>query len=192
TIEVVKNVEKNIVLRLAAFFHDIGKPQSFFMDNDGVGHFYGHDKLSVEITRYILIRMKYSNNIINEVLSLIDTHMIVYRDEFKNSAVKKLMRKVNVDNLIKFQIADIKATANPNKYEHVLKLKKRCEEIIINKEPINVKQLEINGYDLIEMGLKPGKLIGKILNELLEIVMENPKLNEKEKLMKEVRRKWLI
>jgi len=192
TIEVIKNIEKNLVLRLAAFFHDIGKPQSFFMDNDGVGHFYGHDKLSVEITRNILIRMKYSNNIINEVLNLIDTHMVVYRDEFKNSTVKKLMKKVNVENLIKFQIADIKSTANPNKYEHVLRLEKRYKEIIDNKEPIDVKQLKINGYDLIKMGLKSGKLIGEILNELLEMVMEKPKLNEKEKLFEIVKRKWLI
>jgi len=192
TLEVVKYVEKDLILRLAAFFHDIGKPQSFFMDNNGVGHFYGHDKLSVEITRNVLIRMKYSNDIINEVLSLIDTHMVVYRDEFKNSTVKKLMKKVNIENLIKFQIADIKATANPNKYEHVLKLEKRCKKIINNKEPIDVKQLNINGYDLIEMGLIQGELIGEILNELLEMTMENPKLNEKEKLLAIVKRKWLI
>jgi len=192
TLEVVKNVENNLVLRLSAFFHDIGKPLSFFMDNDGVGHFYGHDKLSVDITRNILVRMKYSNDIINEVLSLIETHMVVYRDEFKNSTVKKLMKKVNIENLIKFQIADIKATANPNKYEHVFRLEKRCKEIINNKEPLDVKQLKINGYDLIEMGVQQGKLIGEILNELLEIVLENPKLNEKEKLLEIVKRKWLI
>ena len=192
TLDVVKNVENNLVLRLSAFFHDIGKPLSFFMDNDGVGHFYGHDKLSVDITRNILVRMKYSNDIINEVLSLIETHMVVYRDEFKNSTVKKLMKKVNVENLIKFQIADIKATANPNKYEHVFRLEKRCKEIINNKEPLDVKQLKINGYDLIEMGVQQGELIGEILNELLEIVLENPKLNEKEKLLEIVKRKWLI
>jgi len=192
TLDVVKNVENNLVLRLSAFFHDIGKPLSFFMDNDGVGHFYGHDKLSVDITRNILVRMKYSNDIINEVLSLIETHMVVYRDEFKNSTVKKLMKKVNIENLIKFQIADIKATANPNKYEHVFRLEKRCKEIINNKEPLDVKQLKINGYDLIEMGVQQGELIGEILNELLEIVLENPKLNEKEKLLEIVKRKWLI
>ncbi|MEA1975196.1 MAG: HD domain-containing protein, partial [Bacillota bacterium] len=192
TLDVVKFVDNKLVLRLAALLHDIGKPKSFFLDNDGIGHFYGHHKISREMAKDILERYNYPNEIIIQVLELINEHMVVYRDEFSNKAVKDLMNRVNIDNLVKLQIADIKATANPNKNKHVFRLKKRCENIVNNCEPMKVSELDINGYDLLNLGFLQNKIIGEILNYLLEIVLEKPELNKKQELYKIIKRKWLI
>jgi tRNA nucleotidyltransferase (CCA-adding enzyme) len=192
TLDVVKYVDNNLVLRLAALLHDIGKPKSFFLDNDGVGHFYGHHEISRGMAKNILERFNYSNEIIIQVLQLINEHMVVYRDEFSNKAVKDLMNRVNIDNLVKLQIADIKATANPNRNKHVFNLKKRCEDIVNNMEPMRVIDLDINGYDLLNLGFSQNKIIGEILNYLLEIVLEKPELNKKQELYKIIKRKWLI
>lgn len=192
TLDVVKFVDNKLVLRLAALLHDIGKPKSFFLDNDGIGHFYGHHKISREMAKDILERYNYPNEIIIQVLQLINEHMVVYRDEFSNKAVKDLMNRVNIDNLVKLQIADIKATAHPNKNKHVFRLKKRCEDIVNNCEPMKVSELDINGYDLLNLGFLQNKIIGEILNYLLEIVLEKPELNKKQELYKIIKRKWLI
>jgi tRNA nucleotidyltransferase (CCA-adding enzyme) len=192
TLEVVRLVDNVLVLKLAALFHDIGKPKSFFLDEKNIGHFYGHDKKSGEMTKIILKRLRYSNDIINQVFKLVNEHMVVYRDEFSNKAVKKLMSRVNIDYLVELQIADIKSTANPYKYQHVLKLKERCEKIINNNEPMKISDLNINGYDLIKLGFEQNKIIGEILNELLEIVLEESELNTKKNLLRIVKEKWLI
>jgi len=189
SLEVLENTPKKLSLRLAAIFHDIGKPDTFFKDDSGVGHFYDHEKKSLEIAENILRRMKYSNEIIGKTLKIIDEHMTVYGDEFSDKAVKRLIKRIepiNIDQLVAFQIADIKATANPKKYKHVIALKNRVEAIKNRKEPLSIKDLAINGNDLINLGVAEGKEIGKILNYLLEEVLENPKLNSYKQLISHV------
>jgi tRNA nucleotidyltransferase (CCA-adding enzyme) len=182
---VLEETPKEFSLRLAAIFHDIGKPETFFKDDSGVGHFYNHEKKSLEITEKILRRMKYSNEIIKKTLKIIDEHMTVYNDEFSDKAVKRLIKRIepmSIDEFVAFQIADIKATANPEKYNHVIALKKRVEAIKDRKEPLSIKDLAINGYDLMVLGVPEGKAVGNILNYLFERVLENPKLNEYKEL----------
>ena len=185
SLSVLEHTPKALSLRLAAIFHDIGKPDTFFKDDSGIGHFYDHEKKSLEITENILKRMKYSNEIINRTLKIIDEHMTVYNDEFSDKAVKRLMKRIepmSIDELVTFQIADIKATANPEKFKHVIALKKRVEVIKNRKEPLSIKDLGINGHDLINLGVPEGKEIGNILNYLFEEVLENPKLNNQKEL----------
>lgn len=193
TLKVLDNIESDLVLRLAALFHDIGKPKTFFIGDDKIGHFYNHHEVSVEITKNVLKRLKYSNIIIKKVLELIKEHMVVYNEEFSDKAVKKLLKRVDsvgINNLIKLQLADIKATANPKKYQHLDKLKSRCKKIFNNNEPLSIKDIDINGYDLMDLGISEGKIIGNILNELLELVLEEPSFNNKEKLIDIVKKTW--
>lgn len=182
SLKVLEHTPKDLSMRLAAIFHDIGKPETFFKDDSGIGHFYDHEKKSLEIAEEILKRMKYSNKIIEKTLKIIDEHMTVYSDEFSDKAVKRLMKRIepiSIGQLAAFQIADIKATANPQKNEHVIALKNRVEAIKNRKDPLSIKDLAINGNDLIDIGIPEGKIIGNVLNYLFEKVLEKPELNNR-------------
>ncbi len=172
-------------LRLAALFHDIAKPYTFTIDENKVGHFYGHHKVGADKTREIMKRLKFDNKTIGNVCILVYEHMSKF-PKLREGPVKKLLRRLgeqNVDNLINLQIADIIGSKPPYDFENVISLKNELRRIIEAKEPISVKQLAVNGYDLIEIGIEPGKRMGEILNELLQMVMEHPEQNNKEYLL---------
>ncbi len=189
--EVLDNTDKDIVLRLSALLHDIGKPRCFTVDESGKGHFYGHHKISTEIAEEILTRFKFDNKTIHAVKLLVNEHMSRY-EHLREKSIKKFINKVginNLDKLFKLQIADIKGSTPPHDFANIEYLKNECIRIINEKEPMTVKDLDINGYDIMNLGLAQGKEIGDILNYLLEIVLENPKLNEKGLLIGQARQK---
>jgi len=189
--EVLDNTEKDIILRLAALFHDIGKPKCFTVDENGQGHFYGHHKISAEMSEEILTRLKFDNKTIDTVRILVNEHMFRY-GSLNKKRIKKFINKVGIDNLdrlFKLQIADIRGSAPPHDFTHVEYLKNECIRIISEKEPMTVKDLNISGYDIMNLGVAQGKEIGNILNYLLEIVLESPELNEKEILVDLVKQK---
>lgn len=185
--------DRNPALCLAALFHDIGKPHTFFMKN-GSGHFYGHDEYGAELTKTILTRLKYSNNLIEEVYDLIRYHM-AQMDSKK--AIKRLMNKLG-DNafkeLIELREADIKGCNERNKgpFLSVENIKESYREILANKECFSLKDLAINGKDLIALGIKPGKEIGNVLKELLNNVEEEKVPNDKESLINAVKEMKLL
>ncbi|QQY79335.1 tRNA nucleotidyltransferase (CCA-adding enzyme) [Keratinibaculum paraultunense] len=186
TLCVLDNTLPIIQLRLAALFHDIGKPHTMTIDEEGIGHFYDHDKLSAEMSKEILTRFKCSNDLIQKVYILVKEHMN-HHANFSEKGLKKLIRRVGEEeifNLIKLQKADIKCSKKDATINHIIDREKRIMQIIENKETYDLKQLEINGDDLISLGFKEGKIIGKILEYLLEKVMEEPSLNDKETLKK--------
>ncbi|MGF7059098.1 CCA tRNA nucleotidyltransferase [Brassicibacter mesophilus] len=182
---VMDNTESNLVLRLAALFHDIGKPECFSIDENGIGHFYRHHIISMEIAEIILKRLRFDNRTIEGVKILVKEHMSRY-DFLRNNNIRKFIRKIgtsNLDNLFKLQIADIKGSKPPHDFNNIINLREECERVIAEKQPLSVRDLEIDGNDIIRLGYKPGKEIGKILNYLLELVLENPELNKKETLI---------
>jgi len=172
-------------VRLAALFHDISKPETFTIGEDGCGHFYSHQKIGADKTREIMKRLKFDNETIDNVCVLVYEHMSRY-PKLREGSAKKLLRRLsehNVDDLINLQIADIIGSKPPFDFENVVLLKNELKRIIEFKEPIAVNQLAINGNDLIELGIKPGKRMGEILNELLQFVMEHPEANNKMDLL---------
>jgi tRNA nucleotidyltransferase (CCA-adding enzyme) len=189
TLIVLKNTPKKLKIRLAALLHDIGKPKTFSIDEeDQVGHFYRHHVEGALIAENILQRLKFNNNIIENVSILIKEHMSRY-DFLRTSSTKKFINRVGIDNLddlFELQIADIKGSTPPFNYSNVLNFKEEVYKILSERQPLTIKDLDINGYDLIELGYKPGKQMGDILKSLLEKVLENPELNKKEKLIKMV------
>ncbi|WP_297419044.1 CCA tRNA nucleotidyltransferase [Clostridium sp.] len=184
-LSVIDHTEPILELRLAALFHDIAKPQTFSLDENGVGHFYEHHKESARVCEEAMKRLKYSNTEIENVRELVYWHM-TQCDYNKPKAVKKFLRNVGVerlDNLFKLKVADICGSKIQYKdLENVFKLKFDSEKILSEKQPLSVKDLAINGNDLMSLGIKQGKEIGKILNQLLELVLENAELNNKEYL----------
>lgn len=182
---VLDNSTENLVVRLGALLHDIGKPRTFTTDKRGIGHFYGHNVVSAEMAEVILKRLRFDNNTIKKVLIIINEHMSAY-SVMKNKTLKKFIARVGPDNLeelFELQIADSKGHKVNADYSPIIKRREEVRKIIDQGEVFTVSGLKIKGDDLIKLGIKPGKEIGIILNKLLELVMSDPKLNEKEKLL---------
>ncbi|NLV77257.1 MAG: CCA tRNA nucleotidyltransferase, partial [Tissierellia bacterium] len=181
TLCVLDNTSSILQLRLAALFHDIGKPYTISIDEEGVGHFYGHDRLGAEMSREILTRFKCSNELIQKVYILVKEHMN-HHTNFTDKGLKRLIRRVGEEeifNLIELQKADIRCSNKDASIEHIIDREKRIKDILEKKEVYELNQLDINGRDLIHLGFKEGIIIGEILEYLLEKVIENPKLNHK-------------
>ncbi len=190
----IDNIEKDLTLKLAMFFHDIGKPECLTTDDKGIDHFYNHAEKSTIIAENVLKSMKYDNKTIEKVLVLIKHHDLEITHK---KQIKKLLNKIgenNLRDLLKVKEADIKAQNLGFYMERHLQLKKAkadIDEIIIKKQCFTIKDLKINGRDLIELGISPGKEIGIVLNQLLELVLDDSDLNEKEKLIKIVRGQFI-
>jgi tRNA nucleotidyltransferase (CCA-adding enzyme) len=188
---VLDNSIENLSVRLSALLHDIGKPRTFSIDKKGIGHFYGHNVVSAEMSEIILKRLKFDSSTIKKVQVLINEHMSAYNN-MKNKTLKKFIGRVGVENLedlFELQIADSKGHKKNADYSPIIKRREDIRKIIENGEPFTISQLKISGDDLIKLGFKPGKEIGIILKDLLEKVMERPELNNKEKLLDMARSK---
>jgi len=179
---VLDNTPPVLEVRLAALFHDIGKPHTMSVDEEGVGHFYGHDRVGVDIVKQVLKRFKASNQLIDKVSSLVREHMNHHAD-FKEKGLKRLIRRVGekeVFDLIALQKADIICSNKQAKIDHIIERENKIRDILKNKEAYDISQLNISGRDLIYLGFEQGPVIGKILEYLLDKIMENPELNQKE------------
>ena len=174
-------------VRLAALFHDIAKPHTLTIDEEGVGHFYGHDKLGADMAREALRRLKASKDLIEKVYRLVKEHMN-HHAHFKDKGLKRLIGRVGKEeifNLIELQKADIKCSNKGATVDHILEREKRIREILEKNEAYTTSQLDINGRDLMDLGFEEGPILGEILKYLLEKVMEDPGKNQKE-ILKEL------
>lgn len=177
---------KKLEVRLAALLHDIAKPQT--KRGEGLyATFYNHDHVGAKIAKNILIRLRFSNDIIEKVRMLVDNHMFYYNpEEVGESSVRRLIKKVgleNVKDLIDLRIADRLGSGTPKAKPYKLRhLEYMIEKV--SKDAVSVKMLKVNGSDLMkEIGLKPGPKIGAILDVLLAEVIEDAAKNEKAKLL---------
>ncbi len=178
---------KNWQVRLAALLHDIAKPQTKkFIKGDAT--FYNHDIVGAKVVKKIMQRLKFSNDEISRVTNLVRNHMFYYNvDEVTASSVRRLIRKVgegNLGDLIDVRVADRLGSgvpkAKPYKLRHLEYMMEK-----VQKDPVSVKMLEINGDELIPLlKIKPGPKIGAILDVLLSEVIEDPELNDKKYLIK--------
>ncbi len=180
------------IIRLAALLHDIGKTPTRRMGNDGDFTFYNHEVIGAKMANRIMKRLKFSNEDINHTINLVANHMFHYTDEWTDGAVRRFMRKVgmeNIDDLFYLRIADRKGNGARNGLPApILKLQKRIEKIIDEQNAITVRDLNIDGHVIMqEFNLTPGPIIGKVLNELLEMVLDNPDMNTKEILLAKAR-----
>lgn len=195
-------------VKLAALFHDIGKPRvknvrfeekylARLLKKGKVipkHHFFGHDEESAEMTKTILTRMKFPKAEIKKTVALVRWHMFYYQEEWSDAAVRRFIRRVGgeemVDLLFKLRIAD--ADCNPKSEfspQEIEKLEARIAEVRASEMVLSVADLAVNGRDLIALGIPEGPMIGKTLNKLLKQVIEDPTLNQKEKLLQFVKQK---
>jgi tRNA nucleotidyltransferase (CCA-adding enzyme) len=185
-LSVVENIKSNEALRLSALFHDICKPQCKTTDEEGIDHFYNHAEESSLKAEEILKRMKYDNKTIEKVKTLVKYHD---REITGSKSIRKLLNLIGEENfrdLLKVKEADIKAQNSKyydERIEKLIEIENKVNKIIDAKECFSIKDLAINGRDLMELGIKQGKEIGNILNKSFELVLDNPNLNDKEYLL---------
>jgi len=176
-------------LRLAAFAHDVAKPHTRKrLKNQWT--FYNHEVLGARLTRAILTDMRFPKEIVEKAVVLVRWHMFFSDTEkITLSAVRRIVRNVGVNliwDLVDLRTADRIGTGRPKETPYRLrKYKSMIKEVL--HDPISVKQLAINGADIMKLtNILPGPHIGFILEILLSEVLENPKLNDKQYLSKRV------
>lgn len=178
----------DLELRLAALFHDAGKPFVKSTTEDGIPTFYNHDKKSVELAAQALRRLKFSNDVIDTVCHLIALHMFHYEDNWSDAAVRRFIAKAGVpyiERLFLLRLADGSATTGiPADPRSLVPFKKRIDSVIAEQSALQLKDLKISGNDLMDMGIPKGPVIGRILNELLDTVLDDPAQNNRETLLK--------
>ena len=177
----VENAPKDLTIRLAMLLHDIGKPYTK-ETVDGVDRFHEHHLKSVEIATDILSRLNVSNKIKNEVLELILLHDREIIESPK--AVRRLLSQLqytNLDNLLAVKKADA-IGQNSIYLEDKLVILNNIQKISSNQPKLTVKDLAVNGHDMIALGLQ-GKDIGDMLNYLLDLVLDDAALNQTDTLI---------
>jgi tRNA nucleotidyltransferase (CCA-adding enzyme) len=179
----------NVYVRLAALFHDIGKPRT----KRGEGPeatFYGHEIVGAKMTDQILKRLKFPKKDIEKIVKLVRYHLFYYNPgEVKESSVRRLIRKVgleNIEELLQVRMADRIGSGVPKAEPYKLRhLRYMIEKV--SRDPISVKMLKVDGNDVMEiLKIKPGPKVGQILQILLEEIVEDPRKNEREFLKKEI------
>ena len=174
-------------VQLAALFHDIGKPGTRALDTGGVYTFYRHEEASAVMCREILCRLRYPNYVIDKVCHLTKEHMFHYTDEWSDAAVRRFIARIGEENLsdiYRLRRADIYGFSGRNPdYRSIEQLVERVNEVLEKGKALAIKNLAVNGNDLMEIGIPGGKMIGIILKQLLETVLDDPKQNTKERLL---------
>jgi putative nucleotidyltransferase with HDIG domain len=183
---------RSLVVRLAALFHDIGKPAVRRLDENGVWTFYRHERESALLCRIILERLRFPNAVIDSVCRLVAEHMFFYEDTWTDAAVRRFIARIGVENLddvYALRRADAFGMAGQSlPIDFLSNLIARVDAELAAKRAFSLKDLAVSGKDLINIGVKPGPRMGAVLNELLDSAISDPELNTREKLL-EISRK---
>lgn len=188
TLESLRFVGNDKVLRWTMLLHDMGKPACRTTDEDGVDHFKGHGRASVELAKEILKRLKFDNDTIRKVTVLIQWHDCRMNADAKS--VRRIMSRVTPELfrlLMEVQYADAMAQSEyrrREKLERIEKVRKLSKKIVEQKQCLSLKDLKLTGKDVMELGAVPGPVIGQVLNAALYEVLEEPSRNEPEILKK--------
>lgn len=185
TIHAMLGVPNNPILRLTMLFHDIAKPATRTTDEYGIDHFHNHYKVGSDMTKVIMKRLKFDNNSINLVSSLVYYHDTRFQDAMTSGRrqLRKVLSKVTptlFPYLLDVMQADLLAQSEYMRQEKLAALEEArmaFKEIIAAKDCLSLKEMKINGNDLKAMGITDGKTIGHILKTLLQMILENPELN---------------
>ena len=185
----MQEIAPDKLLRLAMLFHDIGKPGTQTTDEEGIHHFHGHPALSAEIAQNVLRRLKFDNHTISMV-----TKLVKYHDQKvvpEPGYVRRAILQIGEDAfplLYDVKLADLRAQSafcRAEKEESLEEIYRIYRQIMDEGQCVCLKTLAVSGQDLIdEAGMKPGRELGRTLQRLLDMVIENPSLNTRETLLK--------
>lgn len=184
TVMAISEAPEDLIIRLALLFHDLGKPQTFSIEN-GIGHFYHHAEVSAKIAEQRLRQLRYDNKTIDTVTQLVRLHDM--ETPPRKAVVRRRLSTLGEEQfkrLLEVQDADKKAQV-PQETERVWKndIFALIEEIKADRDCFRLKDLAINGRDLLSLGVPEGKLIGYMLNNLLTLVVNDIIPNDRETLL---------
>ncbi len=183
TLEAVDAAPRRLRVRLAALFHDINKPQAK-REVDVGATFYGHEVIGARTAQNIMHRLRYSRELIGEVSRLVDRHM--FTTDVTSKGLRRLVRRVGVPlifDLLDLRRADVVAQGMGGTTEDVDRFEQDIKDELDRKPPFSVSDLAVDGTDVMaQFDLQPGQIVGKILDHLLEQVLDNPSYNTPEKL----------
>lgn len=189
TLKALQYVKADHVLRLAVLLHDVGKPCTRTTDKQGIDHFYGHCEKGALLAGQILHRLKYDNDTCRKVTALVRHHDLT---EGKNKVqVRRRIRKIGEELFpayMQVRRADLMAHSGYRHEELMTAFEKQEElyrEILQDRDCLSLKDLAVNGSDLIRLGIRPGREIREILEWMLDLVTEDPSCNRREILLGE-------
>lgn len=187
TIHALQRVRADRVLRLTMLFHDVGKPRCLTTDPKGVDHFHGHPRVGADMARGIMKRLKFDNDTIGRVTARVRIHD--ERPPLTEKAVRRLISRCGEECFPDFfavKRADILAQSRYRQKEKLSNIdvyERYYREIMEKQVCLSIKDLAVNGSDLIAAGMNPGREIGEMLGRMLEDVIEQPEHNEKDYLL---------
>ena len=192
TLVAMKGVKNDRILRLTMLLHDVGKPACRTTDESGVDHFKGHGPVGAEMAVKIMRRLKLDNETIRKVHTLVLYHD--WRMHPDEKTVRHALNKVGEDlfpMLLQVQTADMLAQSDwhrEEKLQRIFAVGQIHDEVLAKGQCFRIRDLAVNGRDLIEAGVPSGPEIGKKLNRALEIVLDDPEKNQKELLLSAILR----
>lgn len=188
TLFAISAAPKDLYTRLALLYHDIGKPLCYSFES-GVGHFYGHAVISKDIAEKSLRGLRYDNQTVKLVTQLVEAHDRTI--EPRKPVIRRCLNKMGLKQFLR--LLDVKEAdymAQAQLYGdrlHKVEILQMTNEIFVaqiqQEDCFSLKDLAINGDDLIQLGYKPGKKIGTVLNQLLEMVIDGTMENSKDLLI---------
>lgn len=186
TLIAVESIDPEPTLRFAMLLHDCGKPAVKKFDENGVAHFYGHQRISAEISAQILARLKVSNKFRDEILFLVSNHdrWELYENTEK---MPRYLSKFGLDgvlNLLKVMRADVLAQSPEYRYrlDQIADAEKTAKNLAAQKPCLSLSELQINGRTLMDIGIPQGRKLGAVLAQLLDEVIDGVTKNTQEAL----------
>ena len=192
TLVALRSIPSDKVLRLTMLFHDMGKPDVFETDEDGKDHFRGHAAYSAVITKTIMKRLKFDNDTLYQVCNLVKNHSLY--PQLSGREVRRAAWQIGPDQFDSFLLvkrADIMAhhpDVIPAKLDYLRELERIWAHIKAHGDCMSLKGLAVTGKDLIADGMAPGPQLGAMLEQLLQLVLDEPSQNRREVLMGESRK----
>jgi tRNA nucleotidyltransferase (CCA-adding enzyme) len=174
--------------------HDIGKPRTRARsDKTNDYTFYNHEKVGAEMVGPILERLRFSNEEKARITSLVANHLVCYSDDWSDAAVRKWIRRVSrdrVEDLYALNHADLlgKGRDVTQDLAGLERLKERVAGELAAEHALSTRDLAVDGRDVMrELAIKPSRRVGEILEALLEKVVDDPSLNDRETLLRLIR-----
>lgn len=182
----------DISIKMALLLHDIGKPESYVEDDYGIGHFYEHSVASYRIAVDVMKRLKFDNKTLDEVVRLVLYHDADIQPNFRS--IRRWLNKIGpdlLDKLIRIRIVDINAQTKHNQISRIDKCYMSFDvikDVILQEQCFTLKDLAIGGNDILSLGVEEGPRVGKVLNYLLDQVLDGELENVHEVLVEEAKR----
>lgn len=187
TVKAVESAPEDTVLRLTMLLHDIGKPGCFTVDENGVGHFYGHPVKSAELADEMLSRLKFDNSTRRQVVNLVSLHDAELMPRSK--IIRRWLNKVGEERF--FQLLGVKRADNMAQRQDMVQarileldaIRDTTKWILAEQQCFTLKDLAVDGRDIIACGIAPGPEVGAALNRLMDKVIDGELTNDRQALL---------